>query len=217
MIPLQHLPSGNDVGNANRSVVFSGYLQSIYRSNSREEDSDNSSIAVPPKKKRRINFLEQESPAVQSMYAKSRRAMDMKTQSIKVINLNRYDYAIAPPPASKLLETVEAVGIPRKIYRQPFYSDPNDTPDKPREYGGFLYRVKGNEDSLQYLDDWEEHNALPATSVFTNHSLSYSSGWEYGGGSPPSVRQVKKYLASEEARIPSKKPQRGPRSQVSSI
>ncbi|KAJ6575123.1 hypothetical protein B0H19DRAFT_1127258 [Mycena capillaripes] len=197
LIPLRHLPSGNDCESVNR-----------------EEDSDNSSIVVPPKKKRRINFVEEESPATRSLHAISRRAMDMKTQSLKVVNLNRYEYALAPPSVSRLLETVEAAGIPRKIYRQPFYSDSNDTPDKPREYGGFLYRVKGNEDALQHLDDWEEHDALPATNAFASLSLPYSSGWEYGGGSPPSVRQIKKYLASEETRVPSKKPQRGPRSQI---
>jgi DNA polymerase zeta len=140
--------------------------------------------------------------------------MNMNTQHLKVINLNRYDYALTPPSVSKLLETVESSGIPPKIYRQPFYSNTNDVPEKPREYGGILYRVKGNEESLQHLDDWEEHDALPPTNTFISLSLPYSGGWEYGGASPPSVRQIKRYLASEEANVPRKK-QVGSRSQVS--
>ncbi|KAJ6509544.1 hypothetical protein C8R47DRAFT_1174181 [Mycena vitilis] len=168
----------------------------------------------PPRKKRRIESAER--PNIlppESVRAISRRAMDMSTQHPKAINLNRWDYALTPPTASKLLETLETCGIPRKIYRKPFYSSSDDTPDKPREYGGLLYRVKGSEDSLQYLDDWEQHDVFTSPNPSIS-SLPYSSGWEYGGGSPPSVRQIKRYLASEEASVPSKKQQLKQRSQI---
>ncbi|KAJ7615302.1 hypothetical protein DFH06DRAFT_1062847 [Mycena polygramma] len=191
---LPPLPSGSS-GNGNRGDF---------------SDKPNS----PPRKKRRIDFADR--PNIlppESVRAISRRAMDMNTQHLKTINLNRYDYALTPPTASKLLETLETCGIPRKIYRKPFYSSSDDTPDKPREYGGVLYRVKGSEDSLQYLDDWEQHDAFGSPNI-SSFSLPYSSGWEYSGGSPPSVRQIKRYLASEEASVPSKKQQLKQRSQI---
>ncbi|KAF7347826.1 DNA polymerase [Mycena venus] len=162
---------------------------------------------LPPRKKRRINFVEPTNSVASHSAIISRRAMDthMNTQHIKQINLNRYVYAPTPPSVSSLLETMKANGIPSKIYRQPYYSNPNDVPEKPREYGGFMYRLKGSDESLKHLGDWEEHDAFPSSNAFTGLSIPYSSGWEYGGASPPSVKQVKRWLASEEARAPSKK------------
>lgn len=149
----------------------------------------------------------------------SRKAMGMNThittERLKEINLNCYVYALTPPSISSLLETVESSGIPSKIYQRPYYSNPNDVPEKPRAYGGVIYRLHGNHEYLKPLDDWQENNASLPTNPFTDLSLPYSSGWEYGGGSPPSVRQVKMWLASEEARAPPKKPRLGARSQVS--
>ncbi|KAF8216234.1 hypothetical protein K438DRAFT_1901886 [Mycena galopus ATCC 62051] len=157
----------------------------------------------PPLKRRRIAFVEPSATsAANSAHVISRKAMDMNThmntQRLKRLNLNGYVYHLPPPPVSRLLETVEASGIPSKA----------------RAYGGFLYRLKGNDESLKHLDDWQEHCAPSHTDVFTGLSMSYSSGWEYGGATPPSVRQVKRWLVSEEARVPSKKSHLGSRSQV---
>ncbi|KAJ7169887.1 hypothetical protein C8R46DRAFT_1162607 [Mycena filopes] len=173
-------------------------------STSSENGSD--TIIPPPSKKRRIDPGEP-SDSLHSARALSRRVMDINTQHFKTINLNRYVYALAPPSPTKLLETVEDSGIPRKIYRKPFYSNESDVSDKSRAYGGFVYKVKGNENSLRHLDDWEEHDPFSSTGA-TPSFISYSSGWEYSG-SPPSVRQIKKFLASTAAIPPSKKPQAG--------
>lgn len=171
----------------------------------------------PPLKKRRITFAEPSKTT--AAYVMSRKAMGMNThittERLKEINLNCYVYALTPPSISSLLETVESSGIPSKIYQRPYYSNPNDVPEKPRAYGGVIYRLHGNHEYLKPLDDWQENNASSPINTFTDLSLPYSSGWEYGGGSPPSVRQVKMWLASEEARAPPKKPRLGARSQVS--
>ncbi|KAJ7038190.1 hypothetical protein C8F04DRAFT_371528 [Mycena alexandri] len=179
-------------------------------STSSEDLSD--TVIPPPLKRRRIDSVEP-SKSLHSARVASRRVMDINTQHLKTVNLNRYVYALTPPSASKLLETIEDSGIPRKIYRKPFYSNDYDVSGKSREYGGFVYKVKGNEDSLRYLDDWEEHDPFSATNTVTSNLIPYSNGWEYSG-SPPSVRQIKLFLASEEARLPSKKPQVGARSQI---
>ncbi|KAJ7900356.1 hypothetical protein B0H14DRAFT_3104499 [Mycena olivaceomarginata] len=170
----------------------------------------------PPLKKRRITFAEPSKTT--AAYVMSRKAMGMNThittERLKEINLNCYVYALTPPSISSLLETVESSGIPSKIYQRPYYSNPNDVPEKPRAYGGVIYRLHGNHEYLKPLDDWQENNASSPINTFTDLSLPYSSGWEYGGGSPPSVRQVKMWLASEEARAPPKKPRLGARSQI---
>ncbi|KAJ7092735.1 hypothetical protein C8R44DRAFT_646516 [Mycena epipterygia] len=165
-------------------------------------------IMSPPHKRRRINFVEppEDSPS-RFAHATSRRAMDIVTQGHKAVNMNRYVYAGTPPSISELLESMDFNGICDKIYRLAFYSNDNDIPERPREYGGVTYHLKGNEESLENLDDWKEQDNYPPPPVdaFTGSSTTYSSGWEYSG-SPPSVRQVKNYLASKQDRIPSKRP-----------
>ncbi|KAJ7783795.1 hypothetical protein DFH07DRAFT_997017, partial [Mycena maculata] len=174
------------------------------------EDSSDSQSVSPPHKKRRVEFVESFSHAI------SRRAMNMTTQMVNVINTNRYVYTPSSPSKSELLETVDISGIPRKIYRRPFYSSDNDAPGRPREYGGVSHYIKGNEESLENLDAWVEHDADPLSQddMFARSSMSYSGGWEYSG-TPPSVKQVKKYLASEEGKTPFKKSELGSRSQAS--
>ncbi|KAJ7254103.1 hypothetical protein B0H12DRAFT_1115984 [Mycena haematopus] len=172
-----------------------------------EAGGDAFDTGSPPLKKRRVTFVQSPKKTAHSAQVESRKAMGMNThmntQRLKGVNSNRYVYAFTPPSVSSLLETVEVNDIPRKIHRQPFYSDPDDVPEKPRTYGGFLYRLKGNDESLKHLDPWKEHAASPSIDAFTGVSVLYSSGWEYGR-SPPSVRQVKRWLASEAARAPSK-------------
>jgi DNA polymerase zeta len=146
----------------------------------------------------------------------SDRTTHITTQWHKTINLNRYTYAHTPPSISQLLENMELNGIPSKIYRPPFHSNDSDVPERPREYGGLLHPLKGNHESLKYLDDWEEHDSYPSPTkgVITGSAVPYATGWEYSG-SPPSVKQVRKYLASEEGRIASNKLRREVQSQVS--
>ncbi|KAJ7492610.1 hypothetical protein FB451DRAFT_1022509 [Mycena latifolia] len=165
--------------------------------------------ASPPLEKSRIE------PSKNSAHAISRRAMGMISQRHKTINMNRYAYGPLPPSISQLLETVDLGGIAPKIYRPAFYSNDSDAPERPLEYGGQLRHPKGNEESLKSLDEWEKHNASLSSpqGAFIDCSLPYSSGWEYSG-SPPSVRQVKKYLASEEGRLPLNNSRLEPRSQI---
>ncbi|KAJ7181668.1 hypothetical protein C8R43DRAFT_869366 [Mycena crocata] len=177
------------------------------RLNSREDLVD-SPTGSPPHKKRRITFADS---STQLTRVVSYQAMRVITHLHKTVNLNRYVYAQPPPSTSQLLETMDTSGIPRKIYRSAFYSSDNDVPKHPREYGGFLLKPDGQ--SLRYLDDWEEHDGRQP---FTVVSVSYSSGWEYSD-TPPSVRQIKIYLASEEGRASPKKFTPVARSQVRSV
>ena len=111
-------------------------------------------------------------------------------------------YAPPPPSTSELLSTLEGFGLPRRIYRDPFYSKKCDVPDGPREYAGLVYRLKGG-GGLHALEEWQASvDHIPSASKATRLSVS-CSGWEYASV-PPSIRQVKKWL--EENPLKSNKP-----------
>ncbi|KAJ7225506.1 hypothetical protein GGX14DRAFT_639250 [Mycena pura] len=193
-------------------ISFASQLSNLPASNGEVGVDDRSvdSNTSPPLKKRRIDFAKD---STHSAYEISRRAMALNTLRLKIINPNRYIYAPEPPSITKLLETMDSHGIPRKIYRAPFYSNDNDVPERPREYGGLLFFPKGNNESLEYLDNWKEKDICPLLpcDAFAARYLQYSGGWEFSGH-PPSVRQVKNWLASEPA--PCKRSRRQLRSQV---
>ncbi len=55
---------------------------------------------------------------------------------------NAFIYAIAPPPASELLSSLESRGLPSKIYQDPHYSRAEDVPERPWEFAGLVYRLR---------------------------------------------------------------------------
>ncbi|KAJ7103524.1 hypothetical protein B0H15DRAFT_919277 [Mycena belliarum] len=169
-------------------------------------------VSPPPEE---TPFERSHKSAFQIAHALSRRAMGMITQQHKLINLNSYVYVPIPPSTSRLLETAELDGIAPKIYRPAFYSDDADAPGRPLEYGGVLRYPKGNEESLNNLDDWEQYDRslLSPKAAFIESTMPYSCGWEFSR-SPPSVRQVKKYLASDEGKIAFNKARTVARSQI---
>lgn len=116
---------------------------------------------------------------------------------------HRYMYSIAPPSASQLLSTIEDFGLSSRIYRAPYYSDEKDAPPRPREYAGLVYNLKGGE-GITHLDDWvsdcDANDSEQVTSaVETDSDIG---GWEYAG-SPPSVKEVRKWLRSPEGQLKS--------------
>ncbi|TFY79148.1 hypothetical protein EWM64_g4861 [Hericium alpestre] len=174
-----------------------------------------------PLKKRRLHFHDSpsapSSPAPLSVdrvatHAQIRRVLSSqwhrKAPTIaKQTSGNVYRYAPAPPAASLLASTVDDHGIPSKIYRDPFYSKACDVPERPREYAGLMYRLKGG-DSFEYLDEWVDTSAKEGSpgEMAKDHSPPTTfvrigvGGWEYAG-SPPTVRQTRAWLRSEGGRV----------------
>ena len=110
-----------------------------------------------------------------------------------------YEYARAPPSLSELTSTLDVYGVPSKIYQVPYYYIEIDAPERPSEYAGLVFKLKGGvgvgnlepfsssvDDADSSLDDVKLRN----TSVH---------GWEYAGV-PPSVRQARAWLKTQEAR-----------------
>ena len=113
-----------------------------------------------------------------------------------------YVYAAAPPPTSELQGTINQFDLPDKIYRDPYYSNESDAPERPREYSGLLYNLKGGT-GPGVLEEWDMTVERATGVAFGERSLSsYShciTGWEYAS-CPPSIREVKKWLQSDAAK-----------------
>ncbi|KAI0963568.1 hypothetical protein AcW1_000610 [Taiwanofungus camphoratus] len=112
-------------------------------------------------------------------------------------NPNRYVYAHLPPSTSELVGSVDNYGIPSKIYRDPYYSKQSDVPEKPREYAGLVFHLKGGD----VLEEWHsasrtlvDNSALKRTTKL--HSIGIS-GWEYAS-SAPSPGRVRGWLEDEK-------------------
>ena len=127
---------------------------------------------------------------------------------------NAFVYNIAPPLASELLSSLEFRGLPSKLYQDPYYSKAEDVPERPWEFAGLVYRLKKG-DGLSVLEEWEltspqesltERTPAEDWNVFEDRfDRTGVGGWEYAS-SPPSVREVRKWLASTARAQLSKKP-----------
>jgi DNA polymerase zeta len=110
-------------------------------------------------------------------------------------------FAVPPPCSSELLRTIEMYGIPRRVYRNPYYSKHADAPEHPREYAGLLYHLKGGE-GLNTLDQWKSHGSQLHTGRNARRlkGTYFSWGWEYAA-LPPSKNQVKKWLKENPVQL----------------
>ena len=107
-----------------------------------------------------------------------------------------YVYRYAAPTTSELLGTLDFYAIPRKIYRDPHYSRATDAPERPREYAGLVYHLKGGA-GLSVLDPWDG-NTGQASISFARLEPSDVFGWEFASCAP-SVKAVKQWLRSNAA------------------
>ncbi|KAI0669901.1 hypothetical protein C8Q78DRAFT_976102 [Trametes maxima] len=113
------------------------------------------------------------------------------------VGRNVYVYAFPPPTPSELVESTDQVGIPRKVYRDPYYSRESDAPERPREYAGLVFHLKGGV-GISTLEEWKEEDADPPGAGHLPRRLNSAGiwGWEYAS-SPPSIKQVRKWLEQQ--------------------
>ncbi|KAH9004030.1 hypothetical protein EDB86DRAFT_3062394 [Lactarius hatsudake] len=116
---------------------------------------------------------------------------------------NAFVYNITPPLASELLSSLESRGLPSKLYQDPYYSKAEDVPERPWEFAGLVYRLKKG-DGLGVLEEWESASTQESSkktpaedwNVFEDRfDRTGVGGWEYAS-SPPSVREVRRWLKS---------------------
>ncbi|TIC67824.1 hypothetical protein E3Q03_01809 [Wallemia mellicola] len=56
-----------------------------------------------------------------------------------------YEYKIPPPTTDEAMRSFRDNTLPSKVYRDPYYSEPTDVPERPREYAGRVFVLKGDE------------------------------------------------------------------------
>ena len=117
---------------------------------------------------------------------------------------NLYQYHRLPPTSAELLNSTERFGVPSKIYHDPYYSKASDAPERPREYAGLVFHLKGGL-GIANLEEWQGHDRgiRPETAALSTRLVkSDVVGWEFASA-PPSVRQVRKWLRDEKTRLDS--------------
>ncbi|KAI8995628.1 hypothetical protein BD414DRAFT_513374 [Trametes punicea] len=113
---------------------------------------------------------------------------------------NVYVYTCPPPTSVELVGSTDQVGIPSKIYRDPYYSKESDAPERPREYAGLVFHLKGS-DGTANLEEWRSEGDAPPLSSHPSGMLDSTgiTGWEYASA-PPSVKQARKWLKEQASR-----------------
>lgn len=87
-------------------------------------------------------------------------------------------------------------GLQLQVYRPPYYSSLPDVPERPKEYAGLLYHLKGGH-GITHLDAWDDDGNGDAFNALhlTCHALG---GWEYSS-SPPSNKEIRRWLLQDES------------------
>ncbi|KAG6899937.1 hypothetical protein C0993_005137 [Termitomyces sp. T159_Od127] len=110
-------------------------------------------------------------------------------------SLNQYKYSLAPPSLSILRGTMDDHGLHLKVYQSPYYSSLHDIPERPKEYAGLVYHIKGGH-GITHLHAWVDDGNSDAFDVLLPSS-PVLCGWEYSS-SPPSNKEIRRWLIEDE-------------------
>ncbi|RXW22946.1 hypothetical protein EST38_g2913 [Candolleomyces aberdarensis] len=199
--PMQSLPK---TGKTQRKVMFRDQVESSV------ESLDEPEPLSPEKSPEEVAAAEKRASIV------ARRAVHLSQayQTCKLKSDNQFQYRLPPPSIKELLESCDIAGIPQKVYQAPYYSVATDIPDKPKEYGGLMFTLKGK--NVASLDEWRSGDGvaleLPVSFGGTFHTEGVA-GWEYAG-QPPSVRQTRKWLQDNSTKTKGIERPRKMRSQI---
>lgn len=126
---------------------------------------------------------------------------------------NQYTYTKLPPTRAELFATFESSKLPFKNYLSPFYSNGEDVPEKPREFAGLVYHLKGGKGISSLEEFVTTSEKLVDQSFVARPQFQAQSGWEYAA-LPPSRRTVKRWLQRRRPSRGQSVPQKEFRSQV---
>ena len=112
-------------------------------------------------------------------------------------------FADVPPTAQAASSTLQDFGLSPIIYQDAYYSNESDVPDRPREYAGREFRLRG--DTVLYLPDFDPAvdattPAAPLEKYKYDETLKKQRracklrSWEIGD-LPPSRREVEEWMA----------------------
>lgn len=111
-----------------------------------------------------------------------------------------YQYSITPPASKELVRTL----VPAKVYKDPFYSDPNDVSSRKREYGGRLYTILGS--TLRYLPEFTHQLDMSFMGAGgsvggVGEKKARIARWEFAIG-PPRISELREHQILEKSKRP---------------
>lgn len=118
-------------------------------------------------------------------------------EQCRSFNENHFAYSKLPPTTVELIASLPSFQLPLKNYQSPFYSNEEDIPEKPREFAGLLYRLKGGQ-GISSLEEFITVREDPAGQTScTKPQFVTQAGWEYAA-LPPSRKLLKRWLEKEQ-------------------
>jgi len=103
-----------------------------------------------------------------------------------------YRYRDHSPSINQLIRSLSDLDLPMKIYKDPFYSDPNDVPDRKREYAGRQYAIFGS--SLRFIKQFDHaFKAFISYPLPSQASIPNICRWEFANP-PPRLLDLRKNL-----------------------
>ncbi|KAJ3575642.1 hypothetical protein NP233_g970 [Leucocoprinus birnbaumii] len=111
---------------------------------------------------------------------------------------NCFTYSRVPPSRADLIASLEAYKLPMKVYKSPFYSNEYDAPERPREFAGLVYHLKGGE-GIASLEDFVliSPQEPPSQLCYSKPVFEPQLGWEYAS-LPPSRKSVGRWAKQEQ-------------------
>lgn len=119
---------------------------------------------------------------------------------VKNVKTSSYVYTLKPPTSLELTASTDQYDIPSKIYQVPYYSLESDAPERPREYAGLVYELKGGT-GMANLQEWASVGGEDGLEVDLKKGHLDIYGWEYAG-LPPGLREVRKWLEKNKSVAP---------------
>ncbi|PLW35952.1 hypothetical protein PCASD_12701 [Puccinia coronata f. sp. avenae] len=109
-----------------------------------------------------------------------------------------YRYHADSPSTDELMGSLSDFDLPMKVYKDPFYSDINDVPNRKREYAGRQYTLLGS--SLKFMKQFDHSfKSLMSPPLLLQNSCPNISRWEFANP-PPKLSDLRKTLITKPTR-----------------
>ncbi|EST07879.1 DNA-directed DNA polymerase, family B, multifunctional domain protein [Kalmanozyma brasiliensis GHG001] len=100
------------------------------------------------------------------------------------------------PSLRTVVETFSLFSIVRQVHPEPFFSDPNDVPVRPREYAGRMFQFQSR--TLPYLRSFEHwHKAVEEVAPSQSAKTVRRLYWQYGPP-PPTMLEARAWRQKEK-------------------
>lgn len=111
-----------------------------------------------------------------------------------------YGAKIRPPTAVEVMNSFESLGLPRKEYKPPHFSNPKDVPPKPVVFAGLEFKLKS--DGVQHLPafSFDDFALSTLSQKLSLYPQSIESKQLQFARRPPSFREVAKWCKSKHDR-----------------